>query len=123
MKSCSLLNVDKNEIVGTCDDKCKFVPNYKLLSLRMGVMYSKYIQITSNEKFPVVTFNGTEYLLSEGITIQKNTMHNYNDNNVGCELKITHTSIKGDMLIVAVPILKSNRSTNSSNVLKTITTS
>lgn len=120
MKSCSLLNVDKNEIVGTCDDKCKFVPNYKLLSLRMGVMYSKYIQITSNEKFPVVTFNGTEYLLSEGITIQKNTMHNYNDNNVGCELKITHTSIKGDMLIVAVPILKSNRSTKSSNVLKTI---
>lgn len=120
MGKCSLLNVDKNEIVGKCDDKCKFIATYESSPLRMKVQSEKYIKILVRQQTPSVTFNGIEYSIVEGINIRKNFMHNYNNVNVVCELSITHVSKNGDLLFVIVPILKSNHATKTSGILKTI---
>ena len=120
MGKCSLLNVDKNEIVGTCDDKCKFIATYENTPLRMRVHYEKYIEILARQRGPSVTFNGIEYLNASGIKIRNNFMHNYNNVNVVCELSITHVSKNGDLLFVIVPILNSNHATKTSGILKNI---
>ena len=120
MWKCSLINVDKNEVVGTCDDKCKFIATYEPSPLRMQIFNEKFITIIARQRGPSVTFNGIEYSIVEGIRIRKKIIHNYNNVNVVCELSIVHSSKNGDVLFVFVPILKSNHTTKSSGILKNI---
>ena len=120
MSKCSLLNVDKNEIVGTCDEKCKFIATYEPTPLRMRISNEQNIIIVSRQNGPSITFNGIEYSIVDTVNIRKNLMHNYNNVNVVCELQITHISKNGDLLFVVVPILKSNRTTKTSGIFKTI---
>ena len=120
MGKCSLLNVDKNEIVGTCDDKCKFIATYEPSPLRMKVDNQQNIKVVARQRGPSVIFNGIEYTTASTVSIRKNLMHNYNNVNVVCELSIAHTSDNGEFLLVIIPILKSNRATKTSGIFKTI---
>lgn len=120
MSKCTLLNIDQNEVVGACDEKCKFTANYEPTPLRMKIFNEQNIIIVSRQQTPSVTFNGVDYSIVEGIRIRKNLLHNYSNINVECELSIIHASPNSDLLFVIVPILKSNRATKTSGILKNI---
>jgi len=123
LTSTSPIDINPSRVSGDCEAKCAFTfkyPNISCSATNRGTYISLLYEPTSN---PPVTFNTTGYNVNE-VRIYSPSLHTFNSKNVAAEIIIIHNSVKGGKpLLVCIPVMNSNSSTTSSNLLDKIVTS
>jgi carbonic anhydrase len=119
MNNTQIINISRQSIEGTCNNKCSF--EYKYLTTEL-IAQRKYnmIQILSNDIDPVVKYNNYTYYVSS-IFITSPSLHKFNNKRTTGELFIEHMPIQGGKkLYVCVPIVKAPSYTESGALISVI---
>ena len=99
------IDIVKNEVKRTCNQFCKYAPNYKPTS-SMATNQSSYISLSyDNGSTNAVEYNGQSYTVDQ-MRLYFPSLHSFNGKRVAGEFLIIHTPVMGgNTLIVSVPIL------------------
>ena len=84
----SPVNIDKNEVVGPCDLKCKYNYTYGIYSPNI-TNNGNYISLNYSGQSNPVTFNDLKYEVQE-IRIYRPSLHKYQGSTVDGEILIIH---------------------------------
>lgn len=119
MNNNQIINISRQSVEGTCNNKCSF--EYKYLTTDLIAQRKKnMIQILSNDIDPVVKYNNYNYYVSS-IFITSPSLHKFNNKRTTGELFIEHMPIQGGKkLYVCVPILKADSYTESGALISVI---
>jgi len=99
------IDVVKNEVNRTCEQFCKYAPNYKPTS-SIATNQSSYMSLTyDNGNTNAAEYNGQSYTVDQ-MRLYFPSLHSFNGKRVAGEFLIIHTPVMGgNTLIVSVPIL------------------
>lgn len=97
-----------------CTTRCSFTFNYPVASCTATIL-TDHISLTYNSS-KKINYNSLEYTVSE-IRIYSKPIHSFGGQPSDGEIIIIHKSNTNKMLMVCVPIIKSQLSTTSSNNL------
>lgn len=116
----SPINIDSNNVAGTCDLKCSYsfqYPNSSCVVTNRGDYLS--IKYDSFSISPV-KYNTIDYNVNE-VRVYTPSLHSFNGQKVTGEIIIVHNSTRGTQpLLVCVPFTENNFNTDSSIVLSNI---
>ena len=112
-------NIDKNEVIGPCDLKCKFNYTYEIYSPNI-TNNGNYLSLNYSGKSNPVTFNDLKYEVQE-IRIYRPSLHKYQGSNVDGEILIIHGG-SGKNLIVSIPIKTGDKTDKGSTQLSDLIT-
>jgi carbonic anhydrase len=112
-------NIDKNEVVGPCDLKCKFNYTYGIYSPNIA-NNGNYISLNYSGKSNPVLFNDLKYEVQE-IRIYRPSLHKYQGSTVDGEILIIHGG-SGKNLIVSIPIKVGDKTDKGSTQLSDLIT-
>jgi carbonic anhydrase len=124
LNSTSPIDINKNNVSGSCDFKCSYNFQY-INSSCVATNRGDYIELSyDNSSNPPVIYNDTGYNVRE-VRLYSPSIHTYNGKNTEGELIIVHTSIIGlNNLLVCIPIKINDVDAEDSkilfNIIKTI---
>jgi len=118
--STSPIDINSSSIVGKCDLKCDYSFKYQNSSCT-ATNRREYIALSyDNNSSPPVIYNSNNYDVQE-IRLYTPSLHSYSNIHTDGEMVVIHNSTSGSRpLLVCVPIQKSNSTSVSAQLLKTI---
>lgn len=118
--STSPIDINSSSVVGKCDLKCDYSFKYQSSSCT-ATNRGDYIALSyDNNSSPPVIYNSNNYDVQE-IRLYTPSLHSYSNTHTDGELIVVHNSTSGSKpLLVCVPIQKSNSSSVSAQLFKTI---
>lgn len=111
------IDIVKNEVKNTCEQFCKYAPNYKPTT-SIGTNQSSYISLSyDNGNTNAVEYNGQSYTVDQ-MRLYFPSLHSFNGKQVAGEFLIIHTPVMGgDTLIVSIPILPTGVQSKSATMI------
>ena len=124
LKSTSPIDISSSKVAGECVEKCSFTYKYPSSSNCSATNRGNYISLLYDQSSnPPVTYNTVGYNVSE-VRIYSPSLHTFNSKPVAGEIIIIHNSVMGGKpLLVCIPILNMNSTTESSSLIDKIVTS
>ena len=116
--------IDITQDAKICQATCNYMPKYKTSAIKFANM-GEYLKITLDTDNKSAQFNNVKYKVKE-IRVYNRSLHTYSGNDCSGEFLIIHEQVDivptPELLIVAIPIFKSNMDTLATLNLETIIT-